>query len=142
MTIRNFTRQIEHSNTIVTTSYLVKLKSLSSYIDFTKTTENKLPETSVDFTATSEGIKDQTEIVGNRTSNLSAKETTTRNKHKNPSSTCCDVTSTPTPRDTTFKPALTDAREGNDLWWLFILPFIGAILLIATAIVVFKKKNR
>ena len=133
---------MEHSNTIVTTSSLVKLKSLSSYIDFTKTTDNKLPETSVDFTATSEGIKDQTEIDGDRTSDPPAQQETTRNEHKNPSSTCCDVTSTPTPRDATFRPGSTDAREGNDLWWLFILPFIGAIFLIATGIAVLKKKNR
>jgi hypothetical protein len=103
---------------------------IKPYIRSTEATENKLSGPSEDFTATSEGAKDRTEI------DLSPGRKTET------SSTCCDVTSTPTPRDTTFRPGSTDARKSNDLWWLMMLPFILAILLIVTAIRVLKKKNR
>ena len=56
--------------------------------------------------------------------------------------TCCDVTTTPTPRGTTFRPGSTDAKKSDDIWWLILVPMILAILLILAGIAICKKKNR
>ena len=50
--------------------------------------------------------------------------------------------STPTPRDTTFKPRVPEARTNKNLWWILLILFIFAILLIIAGIVIYKKKNR